>query len=219
MDNDTAMQALQYAEELKQLYAESGMTEKTNYFDELYRVNVSDHVEKKNGFSYVSWPFAVAELRKRHPDATWEVRRFEGMPFMQTPCGYFVEVAVTVNGVTLSQIHPVLDHRNKPISQPNPFDINTAIQRALVKAIALHGLGLYVYAGEDLPPDAVREPDPIPKAAEKALTEAKAGGTKVLKQAWNALSKEDREAVAQHPAWWEQQKAEAAEADERSKAA
>lgn len=132
------------------------MVEK-NSFDELYRVDVSGHIEKKNGFSYVSWPFAVAELRKRHPDATWEVVRFDGKPYMATECGYFVEVAVTVSGVTLSQIHPVLDHRNKPVAQPNAFDINTSIQRALVKAIALHGLGLCVYAGEDLPPDVKAE--------------------------------------------------------------
>lgn len=128
-----------------------------NYFDELYRVDVSGHIEKKNGFSYVSWPFAVAELRKRHPDAKWEVVRFDGRPYMQTDCGYFVEVAVTVDGMTLSQIHPVLDHRNKPVAQPSSFDINTSIQRALVKAIALHGLGLCVYAGEDLPPDVKAE--------------------------------------------------------------
>jgi hypothetical protein len=112
---------------------------------------VAEHVEKKNGFSYVSWPFAVAELRKRHPEATWEVVRFEGLPYQQTPAGVFVEVAVTVNGIRLSQIHPVLDHANKPIKEPTAFQINTSIQRCLVKAIALHGLGLFVYAGEDLP--------------------------------------------------------------------
>ena len=72
---------------------------------------------------------------------------------MKTECGYFVEVAVTVKGITLSQIHPVLDNRNKPLEKPNAFDINTSIQRCLVKAIALHGLGLYIYAGEDLPTD------------------------------------------------------------------
>lgn len=130
---------------------------KQNSFEQLYKVDVSGYVEKKNGFSYVSWPFAVAELRRRHPDARWEVVRFDGKPYMKTECGYFVEVAVTVDGVTLSQIHPVLDHRNKPIQQPNAFDINTSIQRCLVKAIALHGLGLYVYAGEDLPPDVKAE--------------------------------------------------------------
>jgi hypothetical protein len=132
-----------------------------NYFSELYKVDVSKHIEKKGKFSYVSWPFAVAELKKRHPDATWEVCRFDGAPFMSTNAGVFVEVAVTVNGCTLSQIHPVLNGQNRPIAQPNAFDINTSIQRALVKAIALHGLGLFVYAGEDLPEgEQVEQPAP-----------------------------------------------------------
>ncbi len=77
--------------------------------------------------------------------------RFNGLPFLNTDSGAFVEVAVTVRGVTLSQIHPVLDAHNKTIPVPSAFDINTSIQRCLVKAIALHGLGLNVYAGEDLP--------------------------------------------------------------------
>lgn len=123
-----------------------------NYFEELSKIDVNKHVEKKGGFSYLSWAYAVAELRKRHPAATWEVVRFNGLPFLSVEgCGCFVEVAVTIEGVRLSQIHPVLDNRNRPIPIPNSFDINTSLQRALVKAIALHGLGLYIYAGEDLP--------------------------------------------------------------------
>jgi hypothetical protein len=124
-----------------------------NFYAELSRIDVSDHVEKKGKFSYLSWAWAVDVLRKHDPSATWEVVRFDGMPYMKTECGFFVEVAVTVNGITLSQIHPVLDNRNKPIAKPNAFEINTSIQRCLVKAIALHGLGLYIYAGEDLPID------------------------------------------------------------------
>jgi len=124
-----------------------------NYFVELSKIDVSEHVEKKNNFSYLSWSYAISQLRSFDPEATWEILRFEGMPYLKTECGYFVEVAVTVKGLTLSQIHPVLDHRNKPIEQPNSFQINTSIQRCLVKAIALHGLGLYIYAGEDLPMD------------------------------------------------------------------
>jgi hypothetical protein len=122
-----------------------------NYFAKLNSINVSEHVEKKGQFSYLSWPYAVAQLRQADPAATWEVKRFDALPYQKTELGYFVEVAVTVQGVTLSQIHPVLDARNRPIDLPNAFDINTSIQRCLVKAIALHGLGLYVYAGEDLP--------------------------------------------------------------------
>jgi hypothetical protein len=140
-----------------------------NYFTELYKIDVSKHIEKKGKFSYVSWPFAVAELKKRHPEATWEVCRFNGAPFMETNAGVFVEVAVTVNGCTLSQIHPVLNSNNRPIAQPNAFEINTSIQRALVKAIALHGLGLFVYAGEDLPEGEEPAPAPAPKMVHRPI--------------------------------------------------
>ncbi|HLS57445.1 MAG TPA: DUF1071 domain-containing protein [Zeimonas sp.] len=133
-----------------------------NYFAVLNRINVNEHVEKKGQFSYLSWPFAVTQLRLADPAATWEVRRFDGLPFLRSETGYFVEVAVTVQGVTLSQVHPVLDAKNRPIFEPTCFDINASIQRALVKAIALHGLGLYIYAGEDLPQG--EEPEPAKPA-------------------------------------------------------
>lgn len=123
----------------------------TNYFAELYTINVNKHVEKKGQFNYLSWAYAVAELLKRHPDATWEIIEYNGLPYNETPLGFFVKVAVTVNNVTRSQIHPVLDNNNRPIAKPTSFQINTSIQRCLVKAISLHGLGLYIYAGEDLP--------------------------------------------------------------------
>lgn len=122
-----------------------------NYFSKLAQIDCSDHVEKKGRFSYLSWAWAVKKLREVDPTATWEVKRFDGVPYLKTDCGYFVEVEVTVQGLPLSQIHPILNNQNKPIAEPNSFDINTSIQRCLVKAIALHGLGLYIYAGEDLP--------------------------------------------------------------------
>ena len=126
--------------------------ENQNYFAKLSAINVSEHIEKKGEFSYLSWPFAVQQLRNFDEKATWEVKRFENnLPFQKTELGFFVEVSVTVQGVALSQIHPVLDAKNKPMLEPSAFDINTSIQRCLVKAIALHGLGLNVYAGEDLP--------------------------------------------------------------------
>ena len=123
----------------------------SNYFTQLASINVSEHVEKKGQFNYLSWPYAVQQLRMFDDTATWVIQRFSGLPYLSTECGTFVEVAVTVRNVTLSQIHPVLDSRNQPILVPSAFDINTSIQRCLVKAIALHGLGLSVYAGEDLP--------------------------------------------------------------------
>ena len=122
-----------------------------NHFARLNAINVSEHIEKKGEFNYLSWPFAVAQLRLAEPTACWEVRRFNGLPYLMTETGVFVEVAVTVQGICLSQIHPVLDGRNRPILAPTAFDINTSIARCLVKSIALHGLGLYIYAGEDLP--------------------------------------------------------------------
>jgi hypothetical protein len=127
------------------------MSDSINTFRTLLQIDVSHYVEKKGQFAYLSWPYAVSQLRLADPAAHWEVRRFDGLPYLSTELGFFVEVAVTVGGVTLSQIHPVLDGRNKPMLAPTPFDINTSIQRCLVKAIALHGLGLSIYAGEDLP--------------------------------------------------------------------
>lgn len=147
-----------------------------NYFARLNTINVNDHVERKGQFSYLSWPYAVAQLRLADPTASWEVRRFDGLPYLKTEAGHFVEVAVTVQGLTLSQIHPVLDGKNQPIAEPDAFDINTSIQRCLVKAIALHGLGLYIYAGEDVPGD----PKPQPKAASVApITSGKATAAQV----------------------------------------
>jgi len=133
----------------------------TNYFKTLSSINVSDHIEKKGDFAYLSWPFAVAQLRLADPQACWEIKRFNGLPYLGTDLGFFVEVAVTVQGITLSQIHPVLDGRNRPILSPSSFDINTSIQRCLVKAIALHGLGLYIYAGEDLPDGESRKEETV----------------------------------------------------------
>jgi hypothetical protein len=127
-------------------------------FQRLLALDVAKHVEKKGKFSYLSWAYAIAEMRKVAPDAVWEVRRFPLpdhphilAPYCATPTGYFVEVAVTVGGVTLSQIHPVIDERNTTIASPKADQINKSIMRCLVKAIALHGLGLHIYAGEDLP--------------------------------------------------------------------
>jgi hypothetical protein len=160
-----------------------------NYYSELAKLDVSKYVEKKGKFSYLSWAYAVDQLKKRHPDATWEIKRFPAndhgtvtLPYLKTEFGTFVEAAVTVNGITHSQIHPVLDNNNRPIEKPNAFQINTSIQRALVKAIALHGLGLYIYAGEDLPevdgePDTAETPTP-PNAREVARERARQAAAK-----------------------------------------
>ena len=134
-------------------------------FMKLYKTDVSKYTEKKGKFNYLSWANAVSELKKACPTARWGVTKAEdGSPFFKTECGYFVDVWVEVDGVSLSQIHPVLDNRNQSVEQPNAFQINTSLQRALAKAIALHGLGLYIFAGEDLP-----EPDALSSKEEKDL--------------------------------------------------
>ena len=134
-------------------------------FMKLFKTDVSGYVKKKGKFNYLSWCYAVQELKKVCPTARWGVTKAEGgAPYFKTECGYFVEVWVDVDGVSLSQIHPGLDNRNQPIEKPNAFHINTSLQRALAKAIALHGLGLYIFAGEDLP-----EPDALTPAEEDNL--------------------------------------------------
>ena len=134
-------------------------------FMKLFKTDVSKYTEKKGKYNYLSWANAVQELKKACPTARWGVTKAEdGSPFFVTECGYFVDVWVEVDGISLSQIHPVLDNRNDPIEKPNAFQINTSLQRALAKAIALHGLGLYIFAGEDLP-----EPDALTPSEEDNL--------------------------------------------------
>ena len=131
-------------------------TKKTNYFTELdvasQQPDITKHIEKKGKFDYLSWAYAVRELKRRHPEATWIVHEWDGIPYVKTECGFFVKVTVTVESIDATQVHPVLDHQNKTVNAPNAFQINTSIQRCLAKAIALHGLGIHLYAGEDLPP-------------------------------------------------------------------
>jgi hypothetical protein len=129
---------------------------KKSTFEQLNDLNVNEYTEKKGRFTYLSWAWAVRELLQVAPDATWVIHEwgYDGVsrqPYMQTEAGCFVQVTVSVNGVDRTQVHPVLDSYNKTIEKPNAFEINTSIQRCLAKAIALHGLGLYIYAGEDLP--------------------------------------------------------------------
>ena len=130
-------------------------------FEKLNKVDVNKHKKKKGQFDYLSWPLAIQELLKVCPNAEWEVHEYQNedgltAPYMTTNAGCFVRVSVTCNEITRSQVHPVTDNRNQTIAQPTAQDINTSIQRCLAKAIALHGLGLYIFAGEDLPePDAL----------------------------------------------------------------
>ena len=123
----------------------------------MLRTNVNEHVEKKNGLSYLSWAWAWAEVLKVDNQAWFEVHEWWLDEGGTVPCMYLkdqtamVKVSVYVNEIKRTCVLPVMDHRNKAIENPNAFQINTAIMRCLAKAIAMHGLGLYIYAGEDLP--------------------------------------------------------------------
>ncbi len=117
-----------------------------NNFLKLSKINVNDHVEKKAGLSYLSWPFAVAELMKADPNANWQFH--EPMMFGES---MMVSCTVTAFCKSMTMHLPVMDHRNQAIKNPDSFQVNKNMMRCLVKAIACHGLGLYIYAGEDLP--------------------------------------------------------------------
>ena len=136
----------------------------TNYFRELNSIDCSDKIEKKNGLSYLAWAFAWGEVKKRYPDATYTIYENDAGWFYHTDGqSCWVKTGVTVNGIEHIEYLPVMDYKNQsiPQSKVTSFDVNKAIQRSLTKACARHGLGLYIYAGEDLPEDAERVPDPV----------------------------------------------------------
>jgi len=119
---------------------------------ELLKINVNDHTERKNGMTYLSWAWAWAEVLKLDPAATWEAHEFNGLPCIVMPdTTCMVKVSVTIKGDRKTCLLPVMNHRNQAIKNPDAFAVNTALMRCLAKAIAMHGLGLYIYAGEDLP--------------------------------------------------------------------
>lgn len=112
----------------------------------LAAINVNDKIEKKNGLSYLSWAWAVDQLLRVDPMAQW----FYGEPVKWNDT-VMVFCTVEAFGKRMTSQLPVMDYKNKAISNPDAFAVNTAMQRCLAKAIALHGLGLYIYAGEDVP--------------------------------------------------------------------
>lgn len=128
-------------------------TEK-NYFEVLNGINVKDKTETKGKFNYLSWAWAWGELKKVHPTATYKVyETLEGCIYFTDGRTAWVKVGVTVNDLEHIEYLPIMDFQNKSMKLDTitSFDANKSIQRALTKAIARHGLGLYIYAGEDLP--------------------------------------------------------------------
>ena len=128
---------------------------------ELLKINVNGHLEKKGNLSYLSWAWAWAEVLKIDPGARWTAHEWDNSPVMVLRNGTaMVKVSVEIKSDIKTCILPVMDNRNKAIVDPDAFAVNTAIMRCLAKAIAMHGLGLYIYAGEDLPEQEKTEPNP-----------------------------------------------------------
>ena len=137
---------------------------------DLLALNVNAHVEKKANLSYLSWAWAWAEALKVDANAHFQVQMW-GKPgeekcYMDINGTAMVWVTVTLFNKPMTCQLPVMDHRNKAIPNPDAFQVNTAIMRCMTKALSLHGLGLYIYAGEDLPEG---EPTVAEKAADSIL--------------------------------------------------
>lgn len=172
-----------------------------NYFSELYNVDVSEKVKAKNGLNYLSWSAAWAEVKKRHPDAEFTI--YEQVmdelgnkrPWFVDPISNtcWVKTGVRINGIEHIEDLPIMNFKNKSMtsSEVTSIDANKAIQRSLTKACARHGLGLYIYEGEDLPEEAKEEK----KKQEKAKSELEIANAEAFQLA-KELSKEHNTEVA-----------------------
>lgn len=129
---------------------------KKSVFETLNAINVNSHTEKKNNLTYLSWAWAWGEVKKAYPDAFYTIyERENGIPYFTDGKTCWVKTGVTIDGLEHIEYLPIMDYKNAsiPLERVTSFDMNKAIQRSLTKACARHGLGLYIYAGEDLPED------------------------------------------------------------------
>lgn len=137
--------------------------ETKSIFETLNAVNVNEHTEKKNNLTYLSWAWAWAEVKKRFPTATYTIYENDaGFCYHTDGRTCWVKTGVTIEGLEHIEYLPVMDFKNNsiPLEKVTSTDVNKAIQRSLTKAAARHGMGLYIYAGEDLPEGAKKELDP-----------------------------------------------------------
>ena len=156
-----------------------------NYFTTLNSVNVNGKTEKKNGLTYLSWAWAWAEVKKLFPNSTYTIyENPDGWCYHTDGRTAWVKTGVTVNGIEHIEYLPVMDYKNKsiPLDAITSFDVNKAIQRSLTKAVARHGLGLYIYAGEDLP-EGETEPELICADCGKPIRDMKKKNGDVWKAA------------------------------------
>jgi hypothetical protein len=127
------------------------LVDRKEAINKLLSTNVNNHTEKKNNLTYLSWAWAWAEALKADEDAVYKVEMFGDKCYMDVNGTAMVFVTVTMFRKSVTCQLPVMDFRNKAILNPDAFAVNTAIMRCMTKALSLHGLGLYIYAGEDLP--------------------------------------------------------------------
>ena len=166
-----------------------------NYFVVLNNINVNDKTEEKNGLTYLSWAWAWGEIKKKHPDATYTIyENADGCFYHTDGKTCWVKTGVTVNGIEHIEYLPVMDYKNKsiPLNAVTSFDVNKTIQRSLTKACARHGLGLYVYAGEDLPEEEKPKQKDEPKKEVKKTASRKASPEQInqLKQTYGSKFEE-----------------------------
>lgn len=138
-------------------------------FQVLNSINCNEHTEQKNGLTYLSWAWAWQMVKQNFPDATYTIyENKDGLLYHTDGKTAWVKTGVTINGLEHIEYLPVMDFKNKSITidQITSFEVNKAVQRSLTKACARHGLGLYIYAGEDLP-DGDSKVTPAPKLTEK----------------------------------------------------
>jgi hypothetical protein len=148
-----------------------------NYFEKLNNINMNDKTENRSGLTYLSWAWAWGELKKQYPLSYYTIyENAEGLFYHTDGKTCWVKTGVTVVDGEWKLEHveylPVMDYRNKsiPLDSVTSFDVNKAIQRSLTKAVARHGLGLYIYAGEDLPEVERAEEAPVKRQIKPAVT-------------------------------------------------
>ena len=158
-------------------------------YKELRKINVSQYIEKKNGLSYLSWSWALDQLLQLDNDATWEY--LEPKQFGES---LMVFCKVTAFGKYRTAQLPVMDFRNSAILNPNAYEVNTAMQRCLAKAISLHGIGLYIYAGEDFPvvDQDMATDNPLRMIAQEVADQIKLGNIKLAHERCEVLNQEDK---------------------------
>lgn len=140
-----------------------------NIFNKLNSINVEEHIEEKNGLRYLSWAWAWAEIKKAFPSARYTIyENVDGWNYFTDGRTCWVKTGVEIDGLEYIEYLPVMDYKNKsiPLEQVTSMDVNKTIQRSLTKACARHGLGLYVYAGEDLPEEEQKQVDNHPYTQE-----------------------------------------------------